>query len=241
MLGRFIAICATALFAIVLLSAIAHADDYFSPTAYEPPQCVDPNSDVVGYRACPQYGSWGENLLAPYVFVEIGANLWHFSGPGTSGPAATPRSTTSTSTSTSTAAMTNNIESHSRMLTYDERVGVGIPLGFYIAFDFELGAYSDGTSPSSSGLIALASPGWHHRFFGRLTLAAELSGGVRAFSPNNAANLTTDGMFLARGRAQVWITPWFTIGGSAGVSLLRDGGWVTGVELGFHTRAYGRH
>lgn len=235
MLGRFVAICATALIAVALLSAIAHADDYVS-TAYEVPQCVDPNSDVVGYRACPQYGAWGENLLAPYVFVEIGANLWHFTGPATSPQGATARS----ATATSSAAATNSVEAHSRMLTYDERVGVGLPLGLYLAVDFELGAYSDGKSPASSGLIALGSAGWHHRF-GRLTLAAELSGGVRAYSPDNEPSLTTDGMFLARGRAQVWITPWFTIGGSGGASLLSDGTWVAGFELGFHTRAYGRH
>ena len=52
--------------------------------------------------------------------------------------------------------------------TYDERVGVGMRYGLYIAFDFELGVFA--SQPETSlGLLALLSAGIEHRF-GPITL-----------------------------------------------------------------------
>ena len=40
--------------------------------------CIEDSTDVVGYRQCPRYGRWGENLLEPEVFVQVGMTFRHF-------------------------------------------------------------------------------------------------------------------------------------------------------------------
>jgi hypothetical protein len=52
------------------------------------------------------------------------------------------------------------------------------------------------------------------------------------------ADMKTDGLLEARARVDVWLAPWFTIGGSVGASLIEEGSWMAGLYLGFHTWAY---
>jgi hypothetical protein len=222
-------------------SSLAHADDSvivdrpLTDTTYSPPQCVD-DTDVVGYRRCPSYGVWGENLLAPYVFVDLGVNSWHFTTPGGDESPSTARSVSSVSSSSASSA-TSAARTKSRMLTYDERVGVGMRYGLYVAFDFELGAFASQPS-TSSGLLALVSAGIEHRL-GPITLGGEVTGGVLAYSPANSTTLDSQRVLEGRARADVWITPWLTLSGVVGTSLI-DQGWMAGGALGFHTHAYGR-
>lgn len=209
-------------------------DDSDSP--YSLPPCVDP-SDVVGYRACPTYGAWGDNLLAPYVFVDIGVNFWTFSGlSGGTTPASARAQTPSANASSVSSAMNN--PSVDRMITYDERVGVGFPYGLYLAFDFELSAFASPPTTTTSGLLALLSAGIQHRF-GPLTIGGEVTGGVLAYSPASQTDLAAARVVEARVRGDLWLTPWFTIGGVAGESLFGDG-WMAGIQFGLHTHAYGR-
>src|SRR5206468_1314237 len=95
--------------------------------------CVD-SSDVVDYRQCPGYGTWGLNLLEPYVWIDFGLNRRHFASAG---PTALARTTTGTSGSTPGAINTYGDDA----LTFDERLGVGLTRGIYLAFDFELGNF----------------------------------------------------------------------------------------------------
>ncbi len=229
-----------ALLVLVAGSSLAHADGTdgvivdrpLADTSYSPPQCVDP-SDVVGYRTCPTYGVWGENLLAPYVFVDLGVNSWHFTTPGGDASPSTARSVSSVSSS----SMTSSARTKSRMLTYDERVGVGMRYGLYVAFDFELGAFASQPA-TSSGLLALVSAGIEHRL-GPITLGAEVTGGVLAYSPANSTDLDSQRVLEGRARGDFWLTPWLTLSGVVGTSLIGDG-WMAGGALGFHTHAYGR-
>ena len=43
----------------------------------------------------------------------------------------------------------------------------------------------------------------------------------------------------ARVRGQLWLTPWFTIGGVYGSSLLDRNEWLGGIEIGVHTNSWG--
>ncbi len=229
------------LLALVTASSLAYADDTddsdsadrpVSDASYSPPQCVDA-SDVVGYRKCPAYGVWGENLLAPYVFVDLGVNAWYFAIPDESQGTPTTARSASASSSSSTTTRTR-----SRMLTYDERVGVGMRYGLYVAFDFELGAFASQPA-TSSGLLALISAGIQHRF-GPITLGVEATGGVLAYSPANSTALTSQGVVEGRARGDLWVTPWLTLSGVVGTEALIGDGWMAGAALGFHTHAYGR-
>jgi hypothetical protein len=218
---------------IVASSSIGYADTIVldeNDSPYTLPPCTDP-SDVVGYRACPAYGAWGDNLLAPYVFVDIGVNFWTFSGLSGGANASTARSVDSASGS-STARSTD------RLITYDERVGVGFAYGLYLAFDFELSAFAEPPTTTTSGLLALLSAGIQHKL-GPITLGGEITGGVLAYSPETSTDLAAERVLEARGRADLWLTPWFTIGGVAGESLFHDG-WMAGFQIGLHTHAYGR-
>ncbi|HEY3807782.1 MAG TPA: hypothetical protein VGL61_34595 [Kofleriaceae bacterium] len=214
---------------VASLAPAAHADDAtpIDDATDDVPQCVDTN-DVVGYRRCPEYGAWGENLIAPYVFVDIGFNVWHFTLPQNNPPVARAAS------SIMQPPASTSSEEHA--LTYDERVGVGFRYGLYVAFDFEIGAF--GSQPSSSDLLALVSAGLDHRF-GPITLGGELTGGVLAYSSDTVPGLIGEGVLDVRGRADLWLTPWLTIGGVLGKSVL-GAGWMGGVMLGFHTHAFGR-
>jgi hypothetical protein len=217
--------------AVALLTPAAHADVVTTidddDATDDVPQCADAN-DVVGYRRCPAYGAWGENLIAPYVFVDIGFNVWHFTLPQSNPPVARAAS------SIMQPPASTSSEEHA--LTYDERVGVGFRYGLYIAFDFEIGAF--GSQPSSSDLLALVSAGLDHRF-GPITIGGELTGGVLAYSSETVPGLIGEGVLDVRGRADLWLTPWLTIGGVLGKSVLGEG-WMGGVALGFHTHAFGR-
>ena len=61
-----------------------------------------------------------------------------------------------------------------------------------------------------------------------------------AYSPANSTDLDTERVVEGRARADVWISPWLTLSGVVGTSLLGDDGCMAGAALGFHTHAYGR-
>src|SRR5262245_42853991 len=108
-------------FALALPIAYADAPDDVSSTD-STKLCVD-SSDVVGYRQWPAYGTWGLNLLEPYVYIDFGLNRRHFAS--SIRPNAFARTTTGTSGSTPGA-----IENYGDdALTFDERLGVGLTRG----------------------------------------------------------------------------------------------------------------
>jgi hypothetical protein len=216
--------------------AIVKADDYASDreSCYNlgdrSPPCATDGSDVVGYHHCPWYGSWGSNLLDPYLYLDLGMNVRHFGAH--SGPVLAARSSTPGGTSSGGGDMA---------LTYDERIGYGIAHGLYAAIDFELGNFAD-TDPTRTNtrdvvLDGLASLGVRGGI-GPLALSVELSGGAMVSSYPTQADMKTDGLLEARARVDVWLAPWFTIGGSVGASLIEEGSWMAGLYLGFHTWAY---
>ncbi len=195
------------------------------------PPCFD-TSDVVGYRSCPAYGSWGDNLLAPYVFVQIELNVRHFAAAAE--PRASVAARTESPVSTTSAGRVAT--------TYDERFGVALTDALYTALDVELGNFPVGTPPQSDPelvLGALASIGLQQRI-GPITLNGELAGGVLATSTATDTALQPEAVIEARARADLWLGPWCTLGALIGRDLLRQGEWMYGFNIGFHSHTYGR-
>ena len=194
------------------------------------PACTASETDVVGYRECPGYGAWGTNLEDIYVFLDVGVTMRHFGWRGSG--SSTARSTSSTGS--------QDVGADEAFL-FDERVGFVLTRSFYTAFDFELGDVSD-SRPSRpdahavvvDGLVSLGLRGG----LGPFVLRGELAGGAMAAS-STTRDLPTELMFEARGRADFWLSPWVTVGAALGASLIREGDWMTGIYLGFHTWSFG--
>jgi len=194
---------------------------------HEHPPCPDGESEVVGYRRCTRYGAWGSNLLDPDMFVQVGMNIRHFA---THAPMAAARTTTP-----------ERPQGGDDALMFDERIGYPITHGLFMAFDFELGNFANPDSKRTNdrdfvldGLLSLGVRGG----LGPISLGAELSGGVMQSSFPQQQGEQTDALVEARGRAELWLAPWFTVGGAIGASLIDRGAWMAGLYLGVHTWAY---
>src|SRR4051812_18854708 len=142
--------CSAILFTFALAAAprMTHADvDESPPPRYliPDPPCND-RLDVVGYRSCTPYGAWGQNLLEPYMFVDLGMNLRHFSQA--------PRTGVASRSMSPVSAAGNDQEA----VTFDERVGIGLSQVLYTALDFELGNLAAiDTSPSAAPDMMVAT------------------------------------------------------------------------------------
>jgi hypothetical protein len=194
------------------------------------PPCID-DTDIVGYRRCPHYGAWGSNLLEPDAFVQVGVNMRHLPARGPVGAAA--RTTMPSSSSGQDAG--------DDVYTLVERVGYPVTHHLYLAFDFELGNL-EGASPSKPWkrdivMDALAAAGLRGGI-GPIALSAEIAGGVMQSAAMSQNDVDTTAVFEARGRGDIWLTPWCTVGVVVGKSLLDHPDWMAGLYLGVHTWAF---
>jgi hypothetical protein len=223
------------LFCVVMtsVSATARAEDPRPLTCCglddDHHRCVHDSTDVVGYRDCPPYGSWGNTLLDPYVFVDIGMNMRYFATAAD--PPAVSLRTTAHPTSASHGA---------RALTFDERIGFGLSRGLYTAIDFELGDFSgrnDEATESDLVVAGLASFG-ARLWLGPVSLSGELAAGAMETSFPAQTDVHVQGVVEGRGRVDLWLTPWFTINGVLGTSLIDRGDWMAGLYIGLHSWAF---
>jgi hypothetical protein len=210
--------------AMAVVPAQAHADEFD-----DQPPCSVEATDVVGYRECPAYGMWGSNLRDTYVFLDVGVTMRHFASRGSSDT--TARSTSPIGTS----------EGGDDAYLFDERIGFVLTHNLYTAVDFELGDITDSRPTRSDahaivvdGLVSVGLRGG----LGPFVLQGELAGGAMAAS-STTRDLPTEAMFEARGRADLWLSPWVTVGAALGASLIRQGDWMAGLYLGFHTWSFG--
>lgn len=205
-------------------SAAALATPHFVDEG--PPPCVD-DTDVVGFRSCPAFGAWGDDLLAPNVFLELGVDQRHFRAAL---PSAVARSTSPVTSARDGSAY-----------TLDERIGVGLPLGLYLALDVELGNLESADSPRTPdpqtvfGAFAAAGMQQH---LGPIALGAELAAGELSYSYSSDTDLHSEAALEARGRAGLWLSPWCTLGAVVGTSLITHGEWMAGITLGIHSHSY---
>jgi hypothetical protein len=229
------------------------------------PACVDA-TDIVGYRRCKRFGGWASHTATP-VLLELGAAVRTFGSPlGTASGhvshdsesfsyrvVGTPTGRASTSPPTETAVVTT------------ARLGFGLRRGVYLAGEGELGGLVHNASraemtstgmfgapsitPSSSlvlGALAVAGVRGDTR---RGTFGAEVVGGVRSVAyyyesrylacVNTTSHAVTSPVLEARARASLWLSPYVSVGASAGASVIDRGAWVTGLHLGLVTKPYG--
>jgi hypothetical protein len=215
-----------------VLPTPARADDpdHARPALDHARPCHD-RTDLVGYRRCEPYGMWGSSLREDNVFVAFGVNLRRFGSSSRSGAIA--RATGATTTSPTELLATDEV------LTFDQRMGYSLPYGVYFAVDFELGNFAyESERGGRNVLLGAAVAGGLRADLLIGALSAELVGGARAYSYASDHALSGEGVLEARARADLWITPWFTLGGTIGTSLIRGGEWLAGIYLGFHSHAY---
>jgi hypothetical protein len=203
--------------------------------------CATDSSDVVGYRHCTPYGAWGANLRDPEVFMELGTNMRHFAS--SAGPLSVARISTP-STSTSVASSTTHSNAGPAWM-FDERMGVHLNRVIYFAFDFEFGDFAGTNSPALDERVIIVDgmlSAGAHVGVGPFALRGEVAGGLMESALVSQTDMSLDPMLEARGRVDLWLSPWFTVGGVGGASLIHSGEWMAGLYIGFHTWAYaGQH
>lgn len=170
--------------------------------------------------------AWGEPRDAD-VMVAMGVNVRHFaaSDRGTAARVIGP-------------VMANDSDA----LTATERLAFGLPPPLYAALEVELGnfAYTGSTRSERDALLVGSGAVGLRATVGVIALSAELAGGGLAYSHPDDTGLRTDPLVEVRGRAELFVTPWFTVGGTIGTSIVRDDEWLVGVSLATHTSPYAR-
>lgn len=223
------------------------------------PACVE-SSDVHGYRTCTPFGKWGRSARWPSLFVSAGTAMRRFASPLQTTEAAVTHGAESFRyrvTRPERAALDTAVVAQ-------VRAGVGLRHGFYGAIELEAGGLADGGNEAemmSSGILGMPEIraagvavlgggivlGARFRT-GVLDAGLEGVAGVRtlvyqyeshylACETTSSITATTP-VFEARGRAALWVTPFISLGVTAGRSLVDDA-WITGLHLGASTRAFG--
>lgn len=198
--------------------------DELTPLA---PACVADDVEVVGYRACAAYGTWSVEPEARPIFIAYGTTWRHFRDA--------PPSAAARDTSPPPAARAQTVDA----LVFVERAGVALSRATYAALELEMGNFAAALEESSHDIIVggVAAAGLRGRI-GAIGLGGELAFGYRGYSEPDADELVGEPVVEARGRVELWATPWFSIGGVAGSSLRERGAWMAGISLAFHTHAY---
>jgi hypothetical protein len=225
------------------------------------PDCED-DSEVVGYRHCKKFGSWGTNPRSPRIFVDAGVLVRRF------GSLLDDRTGT---VAHGAESFTYRVLAPTRSHLLDTavlstlRLGAGLPHGLYAAVEVDLGGLAqpgrvttemstgDLGTPSlrqDRGLVvdSLGAVGVRGVTHAGL-LGVELAGGMRAVSYNfhssylgceQAASVTAYAPIAeARAHGELWLSPWLTAGVAVGTSVLETRTWMGGIYLGVHTRAFG--
>lgn len=217
----------------------AAAEDF---SVVEPDVCTY-RSDLIGHR-CTPYGRWGLALESPYVFVNLGGrfrNLPARSSPHTqAAPVAAAREVTEPMSSGSPSLSTGSSSS----MTGFERFGIGLLHGAYVALEAEVGpGPTRGEDPGHRSL-AIGGLGLFGLRIGTrlIAIGAEIGGGARLVDTQTTygiSELSGEPVLELRARGDLWLTPWFSVGGEIGSSIITKDDWFTGLYLGFHTHSYG--
>lgn len=165
----------------------------------------------------------------PDVMVGVGIHLRHFAAP--------------TRDIAARSVVSPVTESAPNALTATERLGFQLLPPLYGALEVELGnfTYTGNESSRSARDILLVGAG-AIGLRGNLAFASlgvELAGGGMAYSHPDDRGLRGAPLLEVRGRADIWLSPWFTIGATLGTSLIRDHEWLAGVSLATHTAPFG--
>jgi len=224
--------------------------------------CTD-TSDVVGYRKCTAFGSWGRGLALPHIIIEAGAVVRQFDSllDGQTGTVAHAGE----SFAYRVIAPVQRRRSLDTAVLSTMRAGLGLPHGLYTALEVDLGglvqpdrATAEMMSAGAFGtpdvvqrggfeVDSLATLGVRGALrFG--SVGAELAGGMRAVSYRfqsdyhdceRSISVTAYGPIAeARVRGELWLSPWLAAGVTVGTSVIERNTWVGGLYLGVHSRAF---
>jgi hypothetical protein len=226
------------------------------------PACED-GSQVVGYRRCTKFGTWGTDLRIPHVTVEGGVAVRQFGTLLDNQTGSVLHGAEKFSYRVVAPAQTEALDT---AVFSTLRAGVGMPHGLYSALEVGLGALAQpgraGTEMMTSG--SFGSPELEQRrgfvldTVGALGirgstraggLGVELAGGMRTVSyqfhstyracEHGTSVHASSPVAEARARGELWLSPWLTAGVTLGTSLLERNSWVGGLYLGVHSRAFG--
>jgi hypothetical protein len=222
--------------ALVVLVVLGSNVVFASPDDDELDELCTSHLSSRGHASC-TYGSWGANLKEPYLFVDFGMNSRHFSTPAPMIGGLALRTAAASASTSGPSSVTGRPDD---TLVFDERIGVGLVRGLYGAIDLELGNFAlDSRHMAGRDVVFAGTVSVGYRLgLGPLAAAVEIAGGGSAYAFANSSDLSTMALVEVRGRAELWLSPWMTIGGVAGTSMIRPDEWMVGGYVGFHTHAY---
>ena len=252
-----VAIC---LAAVIAPAHIARADstpaehhDYsFRQESVDSPPCID-HTPVVGRSRCRRFASWALAPDLPRVQVTIGASVRVLGDHGlVVGEAVRPRIAYARS-----AAVGEVGGASGEATTFDYRVTWDIAHFLYTGVEVNVGSVTiedprqeralgiqlgedSGMYYSAAGVVGAMLIG------GPLVLRGEILGGARfieiPIEPETSGRPTrtsaTQAVVSPQVAAEVWLSPWVTLGGRAGSDLVRRDDYLIGLYLAFYGRAY---
>lgn len=235
-----------------------------SSSSSSTPGCVAAD-EIHGYRKCSSFGTWSTSTRRPLILIELGTAMRTFRSPlgaatghlehdGESfsyrvvGEPAGPAAPASESAVVSTI-----------------RVGFGLSRGLYVAGDVELGGITrtagraemtstgmfgaPSITPSGSPTLGALGVAGFRGALGPGALGVEMAGGVRSIHygyesrylscVTTTSHTASTSVLEARARASLWLSPFVSVGATAGASVLERGAWMAGVHVGFASRAFG--
>jgi hypothetical protein len=227
-----------------------------SSSSSSEPACEE-TSSVVGRSICPEnrYGKWRVPDLMPRMRVAYGLSThrfslsgMNFSGSAAHGDGIAYRMVGEEVTSDSATALAMDLAFTGRLGRY-AYAGVGTSVGRTII---------DGARIERPGALSMSASGNLYFEFGALggvaipmgsvTVAAEALAGRRVVGLSvdsqhiecESSSLTFDSSWLVETRvsAQMWVSPWLSVGARVGSNTLARGDVSAGVFLQGHTRAF---
>jgi hypothetical protein len=125
--------------------------------------------------------------------------------------------------------------------TMVEQISVATSRISYLGVEMELSPItSDDVSPGTRSYEAGGQlVAGLHGGAQTVKIGAELAAGARIVDDHRGNGEQGEGVLEARARGDIWLTPWFTVGVDAGVSLLDRGEWFMGFCIGIHSYSFG--
>jgi len=242
-------------------SSSSSSDSSSSSSTSSTPACHD-TTDVVGYRECTRFGTWAQNLKVPRMIVQLVTTMR--ATPSLAGDRSGTFAHGAESFAYRTVAAPEAGRDH--QVVTGVRIGVGLPHGMFVAVEGEggsivapAGARPEMTSSGTFGTPTIsqgtgiafnaAAVAGVQRRLGLGRVGVELAGGVRtahySFQSSyhlceTATNVSAAAPLVeARVSYERWLSPFISAGATVGASVVDRGSWMGGLQLGFHTRAFG--
>lgn len=222
--------------AVALPAHTSHADDEVVVVAESPPhgsysELCATERGVVGRRPCP-YGVWGEALEEPYVFMGIGVYMRRL-----------PRQAPASGVAARRIGPAIPLGDADRSLTVAQRFGIAMAPFLFAGLETEIAptiaeTLEPGARSYAAGLQGLVGLQGGTK---TLELGVEVAGGIRFIDTAGEHGTGEELLLEARARLDLWLTPWVSIGGTIGASLIDQGDSIIGIQLGLHSYAYGGH